>query len=383
MKDHPKGFASLADFPELQPYTEPVKVLDQGFVRLVSLMGSDGDIVTTARVTTGKGRSKHEGLGEVIWKDNHGGERTAYRNCTVCKQPIYGEVKTVSGALDSPRIPGSWRVGDVSFAFFPTSPDAGVCVEGDRRMLRFMFKHHHLSPFEFAEAVFHLRIPMDAWRQMVRHRTASISEYSTRYSPAVDAMMETDPTEWRLQSGSNRQGSDGFVTKYPEDYHPDQFREPPGEYLTERETELHDLAKDVYEERLAFGVAKEQARKDLPLSNYTDVFWKCDLRNLLHFLSLRMDEHAQKEIRDYANVIGEIVKVWCPIIWEAFEDYEFHAKTLSRMDLNVVRELMQAACETWGERSNFEDLFNKEARRAGLSSRETTDLLNTLLPESS
>lgn len=356
MKDHPKGFASLSDFPELQPYTEPVQVLDQGFVRLVSLMGSDGDIVTTARVTTGKGRSKH------VWK--HTGRLAADNKTSVIECSVCGSL--------------NWCLDGSSASL----ADGGVCVEGDRRMLRFMFKHKHHSPFEFAEAVFHIRIPMDAWRQMVRHRTASVSEYSTRYSPAVDAMVETDPTEWRLQSGSNRQGSDGFVNTFPEGFTM-QEGYTPGDYLTGRETALHDLARDVYEERLAFGVAKEQARKDLPLSNYTDVYWKCDLRNLLHFLSLRMDGHAQKEIRDYANLIGAVVKAWCPIIYEAFVDYEFEAKTFSRQDLAVVRALMEMAQESWGERADFDNVLRDYATKHGLSKREATDLLNTLLPENS
>lgn len=365
MKDHPKGFASLADFPELQPYTEPVKVLDQGFVRLVSLMGSDGDIVTTARVTTGKGRSKHV-PSKAEARMGPGGGWLSY-TCSVCGEEVWNTFEA-----EKPK----------------TRPrEEPICVEGDRRMLRFMFKHHHLSPFEFAEAVFHLRIPMDAWRQMVRHRTASISEYSTRYSPAVDAMMETEPGEWRLQSGSNRQGSDGFVTEWPEGYLPDASNThpatTPGEYLSAREAELQALAKEVYEERLSFGVAKEQARKDLPLSNYTDVFWKCDLRNLLHFLSLRMDGHAQKEIRDYANVIGEVVKAWCPIIWEAFIDYEFEAKTFSRQDLVVVRALMEMAQESWGERADFDNVLRDYATKHGLSKREATDLIALLLPENS
>src|SRR4029077_10151072 len=98
------------------------------------------------------------------------------------------------------------------------------------------------------------------------------------------------------------------------------------------------LAREVYEERLSVGVAREQARKDLPLSTYTEAYWKIDLHNLLHFLSLRMDAHAQHEIRAYATVIGnEIVAKWCPLTWEAFVDYRLHAASLSRLEIEVIR----------------------------------------------
>ena len=108
--------------------------------------------------------------------------------------------------------------------------------------------------------------------------------------------------------------------------------------LTAREAELQDLARAVYQERLDLGVAREQARKDLPLSTYTEAYWKIDLHNLLHFLRLRMDAHAQQEIRDYADVIGEqIVAKWCPFAWEAFVDYQFHSVGLTRLEQAVIR----------------------------------------------
>jgi thymidylate synthase (FAD) len=156
----------------------------------------------------------------------------------------------------------------------------------------------------------------------------SVNEYSTRYSIAIDVCQETEPHEWRLQSSDNKQGSKGFAD------------EEAGQKLTKREREFHKTARDVYEERLALGIAKEQARKDLPLSNYTEAYWKIDLHNLFHFLSLRMDAHAQKEIRDYANVIGlEIVKRWCPLAWEAFVDYRLEAMQFSRLEIAILRAL--------------------------------------------
>lgn len=201
-------------------------------------------------------------------------------------------------------------------------------ISEDRGLIRYLMRHRHTTPLEMCELKIRVRIPMDAWRQYIRHRTANVNEYSTRYSIAIDVCQETEAHEWRLQSSDNKQGSKGFADLEV------------GKKLTAREREFHRNARDLYEERLAAGIAKEQARKDLPLSNYTEAYWKIDLHNLFHFLSLRMDKHAQKEIRDYANVIGnEIVKRWCPIAWEAFEDYRLHAMSLSRLEISVM-----AAC---------------------------------------
>ena len=145
-------------------------------------------------------------------------------------------------------------------------------VSDDRGLIRYLMRHAHSTPFEMAELKFLFRMPMDAWRQQIRHRTASVNEYSTRYSVAIDAAQTTAPDAWRSQAASNRQGSGGFL---PADL---------GESLTDAEADLQTQARAVYEARLQAGVAREQARKDLPLSTYTEAYWKVDLHNLLHFL---------------------------------------------------------------------------------------------------
>jgi thymidylate synthase (FAD) len=120
-----------------------------------------------------------------------------------------------------------------------------------------------------------------------------------------------------------------------------------GQRLSEREREFQAEARRVYQERLDTGIAREQARKDLPLSTYTEAYWKIDLRNLLHFLMLRMDEHAQQEIRAYAATIGEeIVKPLFPMTWDAFEDYRLGSLSLTRLERDVVRRLMHSAAES-------------------------------------
>jgi thymidylate synthase (FAD) len=201
-------------------------------------------------------------------------------------------------------------------------------VHEDRGLIRYLMRHRHTTPFEMCDIKFHVRVPMDCWRQWIRHRTASVNEYSTRYSEAIDAAQATSETEWREQAVGNRQGSQGFV---------DPER---GSQLSRMEAELQAMSRRLYEERLRAGVAREQARKDLPLSTYTEAYWKINLHNLLHFLELRMDEHAQLEIRSYANVIGyEIVSKWCPLAWEAFLDYQFHSLHLSQSEQAIVRAL--------------------------------------------
>lgn len=199
-------------------------------------------------------------------------------------------------------------------------------VSEDRGLIRYLLRNRHTTPFEMCEIKLHVRVPMDAWRQWIRHRTANINEYSTRYSIAIDASQKTAPGEWRIQALDNKQGSDGFIENET------------GNKLSAREEELQNFAREVYQERLNLGVAREQARKDLPLSTYTEAYWKVDLHNLLHFLELRMDAHAQYEIRAFANVIGnEIVSRWCPVAWQAFKDYYMNSLTFSSLEIPVLK----------------------------------------------
>ena len=202
-------------------------------------------------------------------------------------------------------------------------------VSEDRGLIRYLMRHHHTTPFEMCEIKLHLRVPMDCWRQWIRHRTANVNEYSTRYSIAIDSTQQTASDQWRFQSMGNRQGSAGYLD------------EVKGEEFSRKERALHEQAKSLYEERIAAGIAREQARKDLPLATYTEAYWKIDLHNLLHFLWLRMDEHAQLEIREYAHIIGEeIVKKWCPIAWQAFVDFRLTASQWSGIEMEIIRALV-------------------------------------------
>jgi thymidylate synthase (FAD) len=195
----------------------------------------------------------------------------------------------------------------------------------DRGLIRYLLRHRHTTPFEMCEIKLHIRIPMDAWRQWIRHRTANVNEYSTRYSLAIESAQTTSPEQWRMQSSDNKQGSSGF------------FDLEKGKEMSEDERFLHEKSREIYNKRVEQGVAREQARKDLPLSTYTEAYWKIDLHNLLHFLELRMEANAQLEIREYANTIGrEIVKRWAPIAWEAFEEYALNSKEFSGFELELL-----------------------------------------------
>jgi thymidylate synthase (FAD) len=187
---------------------------------------------------------------------------------------------------------------------------------------------------------------MDCWRQWIRHRTANVNEYSTRYSLAIDATQTTPPNQWRTQAATNRQGSG------------EPLAEQMGANLSREEAEFQAAARRLYEARIAAGVAREQARKDLPLSTYTEAYWKIDLHNLLRFLALRMDAHAQLEIRDYARTIGEkIVQPLFPLVWEAFVDYGLEAMFLTRLERELIARLSQRLAAAGRARGTEEDFL--------------------------
>jgi len=283
----------------LERFKDPIPVLDKGHVRLVDVMGDDTAVVQAARVSYGNGTYEHDWDGDDA--------------CKVCRKHC-----------DHPD--------------FDEEPNR--CAEAERRLIRYLMSHRHTTPLEMCEIKLHIMMPMDAHRQQIRHRTANVNEFSTRYSEALDDMARTEPDAWRLQSKSSKQGSSGLLTEWPDS---EPHKTTPGEYLSHREKLLQDFAREVYEERLKFGVAREVARKDLPLSTYTHYYWKMDLHNLLHYLGLRLDPHAQLEIRAFAEAIAEIVKVWVPMTWEAFQDYRLGAHTFSAQEMSVLRDVLARA----------------------------------------
>ncbi|HEX5442591.1 MAG TPA: FAD-dependent thymidylate synthase [Pirellulales bacterium] len=219
-------------------------------------------------------------------------------------------------------------------------------VSDDRGLIRYLLRHRHTTPFEMVELKFLVRVPMDTWRQWIRHRTANVNEYSTRYSLAIDAAQRTPAHQWRSQAASNRQGSGDAL---PADL---------GQDLSAAEAELLDQARQLYQRRIELGVAREQARKDLPLSTYTEAYWKIDLHNLLHFLALRMDSHAQWEIRQYATTLGEqIVRPLFPLVWEAFVDYRVQGMFLTRLDCELIERLVRRLAAEGRARATDDDFL--------------------------
>ena len=206
----------------------------------------------------------------------------------------------------------------------------------DRGLIRYLLRKYHTTPFEMCELKIHALYPMDVWRQWIRHRTASVNEYSTRASEALGNLL-TPANGWRLQSGTNKMGSDGLL---PEN-NPGNAVCVCGADLSYREKKFIEEARAIYDERIATGIAKEQARKDLPLSTFSMAYWKIDLHNLMHFLRLRLDASAQKEIREFAQVLAKIVKVWVPHTWEAFVDYRLEAESFTRLDMEMARALIE------------------------------------------
>ncbi len=197
-------------------------------------------------------------------------------------------------------------------------------VNEDRGLIRYLARHRHTTPFEMVEFKFHHVMPIFIARQWIRHRTASVNEYSARYSVVPDRYYRPTPGNVRKQSATNRQGGDEKI----EDMTAQEFCD----YLTEIESHHED-----YEKFLNAGVSRELARISLPLNIYTEWYWKINLHNLLHFLSLRMDAHAQQEIRDYAFAMHALIQPIVPIAVEAFRDYNLESLHLSRLEVEALR----------------------------------------------
>jgi len=202
-------------------------------------------------------------------------------------------------------------------------------VRDDRGLIRYLLRHRHTTPFEMVEYKFLVRLPIFVARQWIRHRMASTNEYSARYSVVPDEYEVPPPEEVRHQSGRNRQGRG----------------EPlPGDVVDRFRSDLERLSKDAYEaytRALDSGVARETARLLLPVAYYTQWYWKVDLWNLFHFLSLRLDPHAQEEIRLYAAEVAKIARVVCPIAFEAFEEFQLHGIGFARREQVAIRALLE------------------------------------------
>jgi thymidylate synthase (FAD) len=198
-------------------------------------------------------------------------------------------------------------------------------VSEDRALIRYLMRHKHTTPFEMVDTKWHGKMPIISARQWIRHRTASVNEYSGRYSEMTDEFYFPDPSVLQPQSTDNKQGRSG------------EFTDTEKRIILAEMQHVSETAYNSYKGMLKMGVAKELARSVLPVSNYTEWYWKTNLHNLFHFLKLRLDSHAQYEIRVYAQAMLEMVRPLAPIAVEAFEDYILNGVTFSREEMKVIK----------------------------------------------
>lgn len=272
-------------------YGRPISVpgIEGGTIALMDVMGNDQAIVQSARTSYGREASTHKrGIGKPA-------------QCEVCGITLYDDV--------NPH-----------------------CAEGDRRLIRYLVSHRHTTPIEACEIKLHVKLPIFVERQWARHRTASWNEMSGRYITLDQGFYV--PTEERMklgqQSTSNKQGSQEA-----------DWSEETIDRLRQDFVDEQDAIEREYHANMNNGMAKELARINMPVSAFTVKVWKIDLHNLIHFLGLRLDPHAQWEIRQYAEVIARIVRDWCPLLWEAVYDYRLEAAHFSRMELSALREIVR------------------------------------------
>ena len=304
---------------------EPIPVLDHGFIRVIDYMGDDAAVVQAARVSYGRGTKK---------------------------------------------------------------------VSEDRGLIQYLLRHRHTTPFEMCEIKYHVKLPIFVARQWIRHRTASVNEYSARYSildkefylPDLDYRqsrllerqieeslrhgqpdlfpVEPRPRDLAAQSRTNRQGRDDVLPSEEANQVLQSIKdESERDYKFYTKLLNEDAAGNVIDEK-RHGLARELARMVLPANIYTQWYWKTNLHNLLHFLSLRADPHAQYEIRAYAEAMMDTLERWVPLTAEAFRQYRIGGAHLSANALAVVKRLIA-----------HENVTQEES---GMSKREWTELMETL-----
>jgi len=237
-------------------------------------------------------------------------------------------------------------------------------VNEDAGLINYLLRHRHTTPFEMCEIKFHIKLPIFIARQWIRHRTANVNEYSGRYSIMDKEFYIPAPENLAAQSQSNRQGR-GDVLEGKEAARVLEILKADSinAYQHYEEMMNADEAGNVIDESKP-GLARELARMNLPVNFYTQWYWKVDLHNLMHFLSLRADSHAQYEIRAYANVMLDMLKAWCPITYQAFMDYRVGGAQFSSKGLDIVKQML-AGKEVSQEAS-------------GMSKREYAELMATL-----
>lgn len=237
-------------------------------------------------------------------------------------------------------------------------------VNEDAGLINYLLRHRHTTPFEMCEIKFHIKLPIFIARQWIRHRTANVNEYSGRYSIMDREFYIPAPEHLAAQSTSNRQGR-GDVLEGEQAKRVLEILKADSINAYEHYEEMMncDEAGNVFDESKS-GLARELARMNLPVNFYTQWYWKIDLHNLMHFLSLRADSHAQYEIRAYADTMLDMLKAWVPITYQAFMDYRMGGADISAKGLEIIKKMVS------GQKVAQE--------QSGLSKREWTELMSVL-----
>ena len=237
-------------------------------------------------------------------------------------------------------------------------------VSEDSGLIRYLMRHRHSTPFEMCEIKYHVKLPIFVARQWIRHRTANVNEYSARYSILDREFYLPAEEHLAAQSVANRQGRGDVLTGDEAAHVLDMLREDATRCYDHYAEMLNEDAAGQAMDPSRQGLARELARMNLTLNTYTQWYWKIDLYNLFHFLSLRADPHAQYEIRVYAEAMLRTVEAWVPLAYQAFRDYRLGAATLSAQMLAVVRRMLAGEAV--------------EQASSGLNRREWAELLAAL-----
>ena len=233
-------------------------------------------------------------------------------------------------------------------------------ISNDKGLIKYLMRHRHSTPFEMCEIKFHIKLPIFIARQWIRHRTANVNEYSARYSILDKEFYIPSAENLAAQSAINNQGRGDALTDDEASNVIQILKKDAEQTYSNYETLLNESSEGNIIDESKSGIARELAQMNLTLNTYTQWYWKIDLNNLLHFLALRADDHAQYEIRVYADAMLDIVKKWVPLTYEAFEDYRIGGTELSAKEVNLMRKLLK------GEKVSFEE--------EGLSKREWSEL---------
>lgn len=219
----------------------------------------------------------------------------------------------------------------IEFATRMSYGEGTRAVSDRRNLIRYLVRHYHTSPLEMGELVFHMKMPIFVMRQLVRHRTASLNEYSARYSELTDEIYVIPEERVQEQSASNKQGSG------------DVMGEDEAERIIQAIQKSHAISLDTYRELLDSGLSRELARGVMPVNGYTEVVWKIDLNNFFKTAFLRLDKHAQEEVRVLLEIAFSLAKPLFPIAFQAFEDYVLHGQHLSVFEYEALAVILAEA----------------------------------------